>query len=49
MRVGVGGGSVLGSAIGNVLDDRIADRLSEGVAFMLPAEKHGNTLNTSPA
>jgi len=36
MRVGVGG-SLLGSAIGNVLDERIAERLSEPVALLLPA------------
>jgi len=41
MRVGVGG-SVLGSAIGNVLDDRIAVRLSDDVAFTLPAVIQGN-------
>ena len=36
MRVGVGG-SLLGSATGSVLDERIADRLSEPVTLLLPA------------
>jgi len=45
MRVGVSG-SVQGSAIGRVLDDRIAERLSEAVTLQLPvAAKNHITLN----